>query len=375
MYINRILDLDTILKSKSCFLFGPRQTGKSSLIRETLQQHKAYNLLDSDTFLTLSQNLKLIEQQLTPKDHIIIIDEIQKLPQLLDEVHLIIEKYNIHFLLTGSSARKLRQGGVNLLGGRARSRHLHPFIYKELQPSFQLHRALEFGLIPSIYMSDSPQEDLAAYAGDYLKEEIASEALVRNIPAFSRFLQVAACCNSQLINFSKISNDAQVPSSTIQEYFGILKDTLVAFELPPWKQTIKRKPISTSKCYFFDIGITRFLQKRGQLNMKSPEIGEAFETYIAHELKTYCDHYGQRDLHFWRSKTGQEVDFILNNSIAIEVKAKSTISKRDLTGLRALKEEKNLNAYWLFCFEKEPRVVDGIHIYPWNIGLDQVWEL
>lgn len=374
MYIPRQLDILSSLKRKSLFLFGPRQTGKTSLIKQTLPKYRVYDLLDSDIYLTLSREPKRIEEEMQPNEKIVIIDEIQKLPFLLDEVHRLIEKYGVHFLLTGSSARKLRRGGVNLLGGRARSRHLHPFVFAELKERFNLLKALNNGLIPSIYLSDSPEEDLKAYANDYLKEEIAAEGLVRNVPAFSRFLQVAALCNGALINYSNISNDAQVPSSTVQEYFQILRDTLIGFDVLAWKKSRKRKPISTSKFYFFDVGIVRYLQNRSEVKEKSPEFGDAFETYIAHELKAFLDYTNGSELYYWRSKSGYEVDFIINDTTAIEVKAKNNISPRDLRGMLALKEERKLAHYVVVSLEKRPRIVQGIHILPWQDFLIQLWD-
>ena len=280
-YTPRRLQLESILQSKSCFLFGPRQTGKSFLIRETLGQYAFYNLLDSTTFLTLSQNPKWIEQTLTPTTEIVIIDEIQKFPQLLDEVHLMIEKYGI------------------------------------------------------------------------------------------RFLEVAALCNGQIINYTHISNDARVPQSTVQDYFQLLKDTLIAYEIPAWKKTIKRKPIQTSKFYFFDVGIARFLQHRQTLLPRSPEFGAAFEHYIAHELKTRVDLSGIGTLHYWRSTSGFEVDFIVNDTLAVGVKAKDSVSEQDLKGLRALREEGGLTDFVVVCLETQARVVDGIRILPWEIFLRQ----
>jgi len=374
-YIDRIIDLKSILQKKSCFLFGPRQTGKTSLIRHTLSEYRVYDLLDSDVFLKLSRSPKRLEQELVENEKIIIIDEIQKLPFLLDEIHRIIEDYGVHFLLTGSSARKLRRGGVNLLGGRARSRSFHPLVFLELGNRFDLLRALNCGLIPSIYFSDEPREDLQSYAGIYLKEEIAAEGLTRNIRAFSRFLEVAALSNGTLINYANIANDSQVPSSTIQEYFQILKDTLVAFEVPAWKKTIKRKPISTSKFYFFDIGVVRFLQHRSILYEGSPEMGEAFETYMAHELRAYIDYTKKVDqLYYWRSKSGFEVDFVLDDFLAVEVKAKAVISERDLKGLKALNEEKQIKHLVLASLESTARIIDNIHILPWDEFIQMLWD-
>ena len=373
-YITRHLNLQNVLNRKSCFLFGPRQTGKSSLISQTLGDYRVYDLLDSATYLSLSRNPRRLEQELHPHDEIVIIDEIQKLPSLLDEVHRLIEKRHIRFLLTGSSARKLRRGGINLLGGRARHRYLHPFIQHELGEQFDLLTALNHGLIPSIYGSDAPEEDLKSYAGDYLALEIAAEGLTRNIPAFSRFLEAASLCNGQLINYTNIANDAQVSRSTVQEYFQILRDTLIAFDVPAWKKSTKRKPISTAKFYFFDPGVVRHLQHRGPCREKSPEFGAAFETYIAHELKAFSDYQGIGDLYYWRSKSGYEVDFILNDRIAIEIKAKPFIQPSDLKGLRALREENQLEHYLVVSLETHPRIVDGIGILPWMDFLNRLWQ-
>lgn len=372
--ISRILNLPELLKKKSIFLFGPRQTGKSWLVRETLKGCRVYNLLNHQTFLDLNQSPQKIREQLQPTDRIVVIDEIQKLPELLDEVHLAIEENKVHFLLTGSSARKLRRGGVNLLGGRAWSKTLHPFVSHELAESFDFWRALNYGLLPSIYFSESPEEDLKAYIGEYLKEEIAAEALVRSVPAFSRFLEVAALCQGQMINYTHIANDAQVPKSTVQEYFQILRDTLVGYDLPAYQKTEKRKPITTSKFYFFDGGIVRALQKNEPMKQGSPNIGPAFENYLFHELKTYVDYKGVDALHYWRSTSQFEVDFILADKTAIEAKAKRNIGPSDLRGLKALMEEKQLKNYLVVCLEEKPRTVDKIHILPWKMFLDQLWN-
>lgn len=372
--IKRLLTLIPFLEKKSYFLWGPRQTGKSWLIRHTLSTCRSYNLLDSETYLRLSYSPKKLSQELSESDHIVIIDEIQKLPSLLNEVHLLIENQKIHFLLTGSSARKLRREGINLLGGRARTLHLHPFVYIELQEHFSLEKAINHGLLPGIYFSDNPDLDLKTYVGTYLKEEIAAEGLCRNIPAFSRFLEVAALCNGSLINYTKISNDAQVARSTVQEYFQILKDTLIAYEVEPWKHSKKRKPLSTSKFYFFDPGVVRILQHRQSIQQGSPEFGILFETYIFHELKSFSDYLLDGELFYWRTVTGFEVDFILGNKLAIEIKSTATVSNQDLKGLRALREENHDLRYMVISFESTERTVDGIEILPWKKFLDQLWS-
>jgi predicted AAA+ superfamily ATPase len=375
MYVKRQLDLLEILQEKSYFLFGPRQTGKTSLIQHTLNEYRYYNLLQTDVYLKLSRAPQRLRQEITDDDKIVIIDEIQKLPILLDEVHNLIEEKGIHFLLTGSSARKLRNKGVNLLGGRARTRRLRPFIFKELKEDFQLLKALDTGLIPSIYFSDAPFEDLEACAGNYLREEIAAEAIVRNVPAFSRFLTVAGLCNGKIINYTNIASDAQVPRSTVQEYFQILRDTLLGDDLPAWRKSVKRKPVSTSKFYFFDIGVARFLQGRRGLEMRSPEFGEAFEAYIHHEIKTYCDfNKGACDLCYWRATSGFEVDFIINGKTAIEVKEKANITRKDFKGLTAIKEEELLENYILVTLEDTPRKDGDICILPWKDFITNLWQ-
>jgi uncharacterized protein len=374
MFIKRQLNLLEILQKKSYFLFGPRQTGKTSLIQHTLSEYRYYNLLKTDVYLKLSRAPQRLRQEIADDDRVVIIDEIQKLPILLDEVHNLIEEKGIHFLLTGSSARKLRNKGVNLLGGRARTGRLHPFILRELKEDFQLLKALDRGLIPSIYFSDAPFEDLEAYAGNYLREEIAAEAIVRNVPAFSRFLTVAGLCNGKMINYTNIASDAQVPRSTVQEYFQILRDTLLGDDLPAWRKSVKRKPVSTSKFYFFDIGVARFLQGRRGLKMRSPEFGEAFEAYIHHEIRTYCDYKGGCDLGYWRATSGFEVDFVVNGKTAIEVKGKANITKKDCKGLTAIREEELLKNYILVSLEDTPRKDGDISILPWKDFITNLWQ-
>ena len=370
--IARYLDARELLKQRSCFLFGPRQTGKSTLVRHQLADIRTYNLLDPTLFIRLSRNPALIREALAPQTEIIVIDEIQKMPALLNEVQLMIEEHGVRFFLTGSSARTLRRKGVNLLGGRARSRVLHPFVSVELGDHFRLERALEFGLLPSVYFSDAPAEDLAAYSGDYLKQEVAAEALVRNIGAFSRFLEVAALSHGRMINFAQIASDAQVPASTVREYYGILEDTFIAHEVPAYTETRKRKAISTSKYYLFDVGLARHLQGRRGLPLGTAEYGEAFESFVFQEIKGFCDYHLLDPPRYWRSKSQFEVDFVVGE-LAVEVKAKKAVSHRDLRGLRALREENRLSHYVLVSLEPMARRVDGIDILPWREFLTRLW--
>jgi len=371
--VPRLVDLRALLARRSYFLFGPRQTGKTFWIRHSLKDARVYDLLDSAVYLSLSRNPARLAQELTEKDRGVVIDEIQRLPGLLNEVHRLMEERGIRFLLTGSSARKLRSGGVNLLGGRARTAYLHPFCRKELGRHFRLETALGSGLIPPIYFSDEPRADLEAYAGTYLQQEVIAEGATRNAPAFSRFLRVAAFSNGAMVNFSNIANDAQVPRTTVYEYFEILKDTLVIRELPAWRKTKKRRPLATSKYYFFDVGVVAALQGR-EFRPGTPEYGEALETYLMHELVCYRDYVSGEPLAWWRSASGFEVDFILGDHTAVELKAKANVSASDLKPLRALAEEQLLKRLLFVCFEPRPRKIEGISVLPLSHFLDALWS-
>jgi predicted AAA+ superfamily ATPase len=304
---------------------------------------------------------------------VVVIDEIQRLPDLLNEVHRLIEGRGIRFLLTGSSARKLRRRGVNLLGGRARIHYLHPLTSQELGDRFDLPRVVERGLLPSIYFSDDPRADLQAYAGLYLQQEVVAEGATRNVPAFSRFLKVAAHCNGTIVNFTNVASDAQVARTTVYEYFDILKDTLVLYELPPWRRTIKRKPLAASKYYFFDVGVVACLQGR-TFRPGTPEFGEALETVLMHELVSYRDYISGEPLSYWRSTSGFEVDFLLGDHTAVQVKAKETVSPQDLKSLRALAEEKRLKRYLCVSLEARSRRVGDVTILPYRAFLKALWS-
>lgn len=320
----------------------------------------------------LSQHPGRLAEEVGPDDRVVVIDEIQRLPVLLNEVHRLIESRGIRFLLTGSSARKLRRGGVNLLGGRARIQYLHPLTSAELGARFDLGRAVTRGLLPSIYFSDDPQADLQAYAGLYLQQEVVAERATRNVPAFSRFLKVAAHCNGTIVNFTNVASDAQVARTTVYEYFEILKDTLVLHEVPAWRKTVKRKPLASSKYYFFDVGVVGSLQGR-PFRPGTPEFGEAFETLLLHELVSHRDYVSGESLAYWRSTSGFEVDFILGDHTAVEVKAKTTVSAQDLKSLRALAEEKRLKRYLCVSLEPRTRQVGEVSVLPYRTFLKTLW--
>ena len=372
-YIPRRLDLTEKVSRKSHFLFGPRQTGKTSLVHHTLPDARVYDLLHTPTYLELSRNPGLIEQEMVGADRVVVIDAIQRLPDLLNEVHRLIEKRAARFLLAGSSARSLRRGGVNLLGGRARTVKLHPLSFVELGAKFQLPRAIERGLLPAIYFSDDPGADLDAYAGTYLREEVVAEGWTRNVPAFSRFLTVAALCNATIVNFTKVANDAQVARTTVYEYFDILRDTMLIHELPAWRKSKKRKPLTSSKYYFFDVGVVGALQGRC-FRDGTPEFGQAFETWLLHELVCYRDYADGPPLSYWRSTSGFEVDFLLGDHTGIEVKAKATISERDLRSLNALAEEDSLRSLVCIARVARTRRIGNVDVLPWRVFLKRLWN-
>lgn len=371
--IARTLDLRALAARKSHFVFGPRQTGKTFLVRQALADARLYDLLDSSVFLALSRNPGLIAEEAPSRNAVVVIDEIQRLPDLLNEVHRLIEQRGMRFVMTGSSARKLRRGGVNLLGGRARTVHLHPLTSHELRGCFDLDTALRRGTLPSIYFSDDPAADLDAYAGLYLQQEVVAEGVTRNVQAFSRFLRVAALCNATMVNFTNVANDAQVPRTTVYEYFQILQDTLVLHELPAWRQSRKRRPIASSKYYFFDVGVVGTLQGRQAVRPGTREYGEALETWLMHELVSWRDYVSGDRLSYWRSASGFEVDFLIGDHTAVELKASAHVSPQDLRSLRALGEERVFKR--LLCVSLEPRTrrVGNVTLLPLPRFLEQLW--
>ncbi len=365
---------------RAFLVLGPRQTGKTYLIREQLKSTSwIINLLDTKSFVELTahpEKMREIYLAKVPRPKLIVVDEIQRVPELLSEVHLMLEEYDVRFLLTGSSARKLKRQNVNLLGGRLRKIGFHPLIFSEFGDHFDLVRALSYGGLPTVVKARSPLRVLDSYVGTYLKDEIAAEGFARSLPAFSRFLTVAAIANGSMLSYSGLANDAQIPKTTLIEHFSVLKDTLIIHELPAFQETLKRKPIETSKFYFFDIGVANYLAgRRSLLDATFFDAGTAFENWIHHELRSFID-YNDLDLPltYWRSQSQFEVDFILGHSAAIEVKATSSVNTKDLKGLRAFREEGIAKHHILVCRESAPRVHDGILILPWDDFLSRLWN-
>jgi len=376
MKIQRALDLPTLLVRKSCFLFGPRGTGKSFLIREQLRPHAVVvDLLRSELFLRLSAAPSQLEEIILAANSppLIVIDEVQKVPLLLDEVHRLIEERSLRFLLTGSSARKLKRGQANLLAGRAAQAELFPFTWKELK-KFDLQRYLRFGGLPRVYLSEEPEEELDAYVRTYLAEEIQAEGLIRRLPPFSRFLQTAALANGELINFANIASDAQVAPSTVREHYQLLEDTLIGFFLLPWTKSKRRKAISTAKFYFFDTGVTHTLAGTKQLERNSDLYGRSFEHFVAMEIRGALSYRRLREpLYFWRSTHGHEVDFVVGDRFAVEVKAKARVSERDARGLKAFQEEQAVRHLYLVSQDRIERKSAGIEYIHWETFLNRLW--
>ncbi|MBN1115057.1 MAG: ATP-binding protein [Oligoflexia bacterium] len=379
----RTLDLRQEVFKKSIFLFGPRQTGKTFLLNELFKNSKKYNLLEADVFRRLSMNpenlryelLHLKEQKMLPESTPVIIDEIQKIPELLDEVHNLIESEKIKFILTGSSARKLKRSGTNLLAGRAWTRYLFPLTSREIT-DFNLLRVLNYGSLPAIYQSDNPDEDLNSYIGTYLQEEIKAEGLVRKIDGFSRFVETAALTNAELVNFAGISSDCGVPASTVTEYYKILQDTMIGNLLEPYTKTKKRKAISTAKFYFFDVGVCNKLAGRSNIKFKTELFGKALEHFIFTELRAYMEYSRKilnNNLYYWRSASKMEVDFLINDETAIEVKATDNVTGRHLKGLKALSEDLKLKKKIVVCTETTPKKIGDITVLPVQMFLTRLW--
>lgn len=378
MNIERILNLPELTKKKSFFLFGPRATGKTFLITQSFDTTNTLviNLLRSDIFMKLSSAPHELEEMINifENPELIVIDEVQRVPELLNEVHRLIEENQYRFILTGSSARKLKKDGVNLLAGRAWEANLFPLTSLEIS-DVDLHRYLHYGGLPPVYLSSDPVEELHAYVNTYLKEEIQAEALVRKIPAFTRFLEVAALTSGRMMNFSEIASDTGVPASTVREYYQILEDTFIGFMVNGWTKTIKRKAISKAKFYLFDLGVKNILARIKSLEPKSDLYGQAFEHFVAMELRAYISYRRlKEELCYWCSTHGAEVDFIIGDEVAIEVKTAHRISDKHIKNLRLLEEENICKRYILISFDKIQRKKGNIEIMHWQDFLKKLWN-
>lgn len=373
---NRILNIDNKYND-SVFVWGARQVGKTTWLMAKYPNCRIYDLLRPTEFERLLRHPELLSEELKDFEQgdTVIIDEIQKLPQLLDEVHYLIQRKNIRFILSGSSARKLRRAGTNLLGGRATIEQMFPFVSAEI-PDFDLVRAVNNGMIPRHYLVDNPWERLRGYIGVYLNEEIREEAMIRNLRSFSHFLEVAAQCNGEMLVYKNIAQDCGIDYRTVKEYFTILEDTLFGYLIPGFSKTKKRKAISAPKFYMFDVGVVNYLTHRRGIMPGSDDFGHSFEHFIIQEIVAYLGYRHSDDtLSYWRSVSGYEVDAIIGNGrIAIEIKSSEEVRSRHTRGLRAFSEDFPEARLILVSLDKYKRTDNGVEIFPALDFLRGLWN-
>jgi predicted AAA+ superfamily ATPase len=381
--INRTL---TSSKIRSFFLFGPRQTGKSTYVSSLLEPQDLYiSLLSQGTFLTYARNPGTFRQEVLAHQKrythfTCVVDEIQKIPSLLDEVHDLIETYGIRFILTGSSARKLKRGAANLLAGRANTYQMYPLTYEELSKDFNLENALQIGGLPYLWsreLSKNDQEEfLRSYAETYLREEIQAEGIVRNIGPFAHFIDIAANNDGEIVNYSNVARECGVSVKTVQEYYQILEDTFLAYRLNPWVKSVRKRLVAHPKYYLFDTGVTNALCH--QYATLNPEVrGRRFEQFINLQLIALNSYYRWKfQFFFWRTNTGVEVDLILvreNTPVAaIEIKSSHIITNAETYGLQEFQKEYPKAEAYLICPVDRPRLLNQkIQALPWQLFLTQ----
>lgn len=374
MYIRKQQFKD--LGKESTFLWGARQTGKSTLLKKLYPDALYFDLLLGSEFDRFLRNPSLLREILTisGSDGPVIIDEIQRIPSLLNEVHWLIVNKNIQFILSGSSPRNILRSGANLLGGRALRHELYPLVSAEI-PDFNLLEALNRGLLPRHYLSASPDKLLSAYIGSYLRDEILAEAKIRNIASFSRFLEAAAFSNGEMVNYSNISAECGVSSPTVKEYFQILEDTMTGRFLQSYQKKPKRRVILAPRFYFFDIGVANYLLKRGRIEQGGEVFGKVFEHFIYLELYAHSHYSGiNYPISYWRTTSQIEVDFILGeNEVAIETKSSSLVNQRHLKGLKSFSEEYKVKKSIVVSTDPYPRKIDNITVLPWHDFLKMLW--
>lgn len=374
MYIRKQLFIGA--ENESVFFWGARQTGKSTLLKVMYPNALVFDLLLSRVYNNLAKDpdsLREIILANTEKSPVII-DEIQRLPNLLNEVQWLITNHNIRFILSGSSPRKIIRSGANLLGGRALRYELYPLVYPEI-PNFDLIRAINNGLLPRHYDSVNPKKLIASYIGNYLRDEIVAEAKIRNVEIFSRFLESAAFTNGEMVNYSNIASDCGVSATTIKEYFQILQDTLIGRFLPSFQKKPKRRVITAPKFYLFDVGITNYLLNRRKIEPKTELFGKAFEHLIYQEVYAHSRYSDKEyDICYWRTASNIEVDFILgDHEVAIEVKSTDHVKSEHLKGLKAFAEEYVVEKKIVVSNDPLPRLMGNILVLPWQVFLEKLW--
>lgn len=376
MEYKRILKLEDA-DTDSLFLWGARQVGKSTLLESLFPDARYYDLLKNEEFERLLRRPQLLREELQTLDEktLVVIDEVQKIPQLLDEVHWLMVNRGIRFILCSSSVRKLKRVGANLLGGRALKTTMYPFVSSEI-PDFNLIRGINNGMIPRHYMIENPTRRLQAYIGIYLNEEIHMEAQLRNLSSFTRFLEVAAQSCGEIVNYTNIAQDCGVSATTVKEYFNILEQTLIGYMIPAFTLSKKRRAIGAPKFYYFDVGVANYLLHRNNLEPGSADFGHAFEHFLIQELIAYLGyHYSTEKLSYWRTTSGYEVDAIIGEGrIAIEFKSADEVQSKHTKGLKAFSEDFPDSRLIVVSLDKNRRTMNGVEIIPAMDFLGDLWS-
>ena len=364
-------------EQESLFLWGARQTGKSTLLKMLFPNALWFDLLLSTEFRRLTANPEILRETILANRDVslVIIDEIQRIPELLNEVHWLISNHGVRFILSGSSPRKILRTGANLLGGRTLRYELYPLVSAEI-PEFDLMRAINHGLLPRHYDAVHPKKMLESYIGNYLRDEIVTEAKMRNVGAFTRFLEIAALTNGEMVNYTNIATDCGVSSVAVKEYFQILEDTLIGRYLHSFQKKPKRRVIIAPKFYLFDVGIANSLLHRGKIEAGTEIFGKAFEHFIYQEIYAHSRYAANEyPVYYWRTASQLEIDFVLgDHEVAIEVKATAQANSRHLKGLKAFSEEYTVKKLILISNDPLPRLVENILILPWQVFLKRLWN-
>lgn len=376
MLLDRILTIPE-LEEDSVFLWGARQTGKSTLLKSIYPEALYYDLLLPDVYGRLQRRPDLLIQELEHIDSnkLVIIDEVQMLPNLLNAVHWLIVNRDIRFLLCGSSARKLKRLGANMLGGRAVRRQLYPLVSIEI-PDFDIVKATNNGMLPRHYLIKDPWNRLEGYIGNYLQQEIEAEALSRNLSTFSRFLEVAALTDGEMVNYNNIATDCGVSANTIKAYFDILQETMIGYMIPAFRNAQKRRLIKAPKFYFFDVGIVNYLCNRRKLEPGSADFGHAFEHLIVQEMIAYLSYsHSRKKLSYWRTTSGFEVDIVYGDAeVAIEIKSTPEVNSRHLKGLKAFSEEHPSARTIIVSLDPAYRRMNDVEVLPVGQFLKALWQ-
>ncbi|MDD6783589.1 MAG: AAA family ATPase [Prevotellaceae bacterium] len=375
--IQRIYDIYQDVLDGSVFLFGARQTGKSTLLEDTFKGAVYLDLLNGELKRRLLGNTSLLYEMLSdkPSKTVVVIDEISEIPELLNEVHRLIHQKDLRFVLCGSSARKLKRKGYNTLGGRAFPCYLYPFVSEEIK-DFDLDKALLYGMLPPHYLAANPRRLLSGYIDVYLKEEIMEEALTRNVSVFHRFMNIAALSSGEILNYTNIASDCGVSAKTVKEYFSILVDTLIGYMLPPYTKTIKRKVSSAPKFYYFDVGVYNYLMNRRSLSAGTVEYGHAFEHLIVQEIRAYLSYrHSEKQMSFWHTYSNKEIDVVIGEAeIGIEIKSADEIHNRHLANFKDFKDEFPHARCIMVSRDKINRCVSGVELLYVSDFFHKLWR-